>query len=232
MLFNNLSHIRFARRADALAGVNLAKRRAWYADGDGQQGEGAAGGQGANGKTPIESLPPDVQDYIKELRGEAKTARESRTSLQQQLDALNTGRQKELQEQGKWETIAKEKEVEAARLKAFEDRANTLDKIFREGNAERIKSIPDNKKNLVLPLVDVMPPEKLHDYLNANPDLFVKQPAPDFDAGAGAGGGNGGSQPVKLTDVQKEYAKAAGMTDKEYAEYLGKRGQPVELKKK
>jgi hypothetical protein len=215
MLLKNTSHIRFARRADALAGVNLAKRRAWFADGDGQQDGGAAGGQGANGKTPIESLPPDVQDYIKELRGEAKAAREERASIKQQLDSLNAGRQTELQKQGQWETIAKEKEAEAARLKAFEERATNLEKMFRASNEERIKTIPDNKKNLVLPLVDVMPPEKLQEYLNANPDLFVKQPAPDYDAGAGAGG-SGGGHAVKLTPEELAMAKRIGVTPEEF----------------
>lgn len=39
-------------------------------------------------RTPIESLPPDVQDYIRTLRGEAKTNREKADEYKGQIDTL------------------------------------------------------------------------------------------------------------------------------------------------
>lgn len=233
MNVNNLFPIRMVRRRDSEQTVSLTKRRAWYADGDGQQGDGAAGsGQstGANGKTPLESLPPDVQDYIKELRVEAKSAREERLALKQQLDAAKTAQQAQLAEQGNFKALAEQHAAEVARLKAFETRAADLDAMIRAGNDERMKTIPDNKKPLVQPLIDALSPEKLQAYLNANPSLFVKDPAPDYDAGAGAG--SGGTPAPKLTDTERDMARLMNVTEKQYSDMKQQRGQPIELVKK
>lgn len=189
---------------------------------NGQQGDGGAGNQGgSNGKTPIESLPIDVQAYIKELREEAKNNRESKTTLQQQLDAAKTAQQAQLAEQGQFKTLAEQHAVEVARLKAFEGRTTELEQIIRASNDERIKSIPDNKKALVQPLIDILAPDTLQVYLNANPSLFVKEPAPDYNAGAGANGGGGNGAP-KLTVDEQEAAKRMGITAEEYAKAKAK----------
>lgn len=209
MIVKNLSRIRMARRSKREESINLAQRRLWFAVGDGQQGEGDAGNQGgSNGKTPIESLPADVQDYIKSLREEAKTYRESKTALQQQVDAVKQAQQDQLKKQGNFEALAQERAAEVERLKAFEERAATYEKVIRDGNAKRIESIPDTKKQLVLPLVDALSPEKLQEYLNANPDLFVKTPAPNYDGGAGVGGSGGKGEP-KVTDEDRRQAAIA-----------------------
>ena len=174
-----------------------------------RQGEGGAGNQGgSNGKTPIESLPADVQDYIKSLREEAKTYRETKTTLQQQLEAIKQAQQTQLAEQGNFKTLSEQRAAEIERLKAFEERSATYEKVIRDGNAKRIEMIPDSKKQLVLPLVDALSPEKLQEYLNANPDLFVKQPAANYDAGAGGNGGSGKGEP-KVTDEDRRQAAIA-----------------------
>ncbi len=185
-------------------------------DENGQQGNGEAGGQaGASGKTPLESLPADIQAYIKELRDEAKNYRESKTTLQQQLDTTKAAQQAELAKQGNFETLARQHEAEVARLKPVEQRAAALEQVIRTSNEARIKGIPDNKKNLVQPLVDVLPPEKLQEYLNANPDLFVKEPAANYDAGAGAGSG-GNPNAIKLDADEVAMAKRMGVTPEDY----------------
>jgi len=79
-------------------------------------------------------------------------------------------------------------------------------------------------------LIDALSPEKLQAYLNANPTLFVKDPAPDYDPGKG-NGGSGGNPLPKLTDEERALAKAMRVTEKQYAELKQQRGQPIELQK-
>lgn len=216
MIVERPTAIRVVRRRDSECIINLAKWRTWYADANGQD-EGAAGNgsSGTSGKTPLESLPPDVQDYIKELRGEAKTARENRQSLQAEIDAMKTANQKTLAEQGNFKALHEQSAAEVARLKLVEERAAALDKVIRSSNEERIKAIPDSKKALVQPLIDVLPPEKLQEYLNVNPSLFTKEPAPDYDAGRGSGGSGGASTP-KLTAEEQEIVAKSGMKPEDY----------------
>lgn len=211
MIVKHMSPVRMARRGNLEASISLKQRRTWFAQGDGQQGEGDKTGQtgGSNGKTPIESLPADVQEYIKSLREEAKTNRETKTTLQQQLDAIKQAQQTQLAEQGNFKTLAEQRAAEVERLKAFEERAATYEKVIRDGNKARIETIPDSKKALVTPLIDALSPEKLQEYLNANPSLFVKEPAANYDAGAGgSGGGNKPNEP-KVTDEDRRQAEAA-----------------------
>ncbi len=187
-------------------------------DENGQQGEGGAGNQGgSNGKTPIESLPQDVQEYIKSLRSEAE---KTRKDAKQQLDEIRSGQQKQLEEQGNYKKLAEDRAAELAALKPFKDRTEALENVIRASNEARIKTIPDMNKNLVQPLIDVLPPERLQDYLNANPNLFVKPDAPNYDAGAGANGGSSGTS--KLTAEETEIAKRMGMSPEDYAKAKAK----------
>jgi hypothetical protein len=227
--------IRTARRSGATT-INLAKRRTWYGEGDGageqqgQQGEGEG-----SVPTTIEGWQKLAEAREKRLKERDEAIKQLKTqfgSVNERLTAKEQAEQKRLLEQGNFQELAQQRLVEVESLKPIAERAAALEKIIRSSNEERIKTIPDSKKNLVQPLIDVLPPEKLQEYLNANPDLFVKTPAPDFDAGAGAGGSGSGGQAVRLTEDQKQMAKLAGMTEKEYADYLGKKGQPVEQKKK
>ena len=113
-------------------------------------------------------------------------------------------------------------------MKAIEERSTQLENVIRQLNEERIKAVPESMRGII---PTDYPPEKLQEWLVKNAALLVKEPAVNFDACAG---GSGGSPvlPVKLTQEQKEMARLAGMTEKEYADYLGKKGQPVEPKKK
>lgn len=225
MIVNGLSRLHMTRRRDSECPINLTKWRAWFTDEDGGgQGEGATGGQsGTNGKTPIETLPPDVQEYIKELRAEAKTARENRKTLQEQIDTMRAAQNKQLEEQGNFKALHEQASVKIAQLEPAVQRLEEIEKTIRKDNEVRIATIPDSKKPLIQPLIDVLSPEKLQAYLNANPSLFVKEPAPSFDGGKGSGGGSGERQ-VQVTDEDKRQAAAANaMGHKITAEDIAKR---------
>ncbi len=207
MKFNNLSVIRTERRLDAEAQINLAQRRAWFADEDSEQGDGNKPGQGgANGMTPIESLPADVQEYIRSLRDEAAT---SRKTLKEKLDAVAAAQQDELKKKGNFETLAEQRAAEVEALKPYKERTEALETIIRSSNEERIKTIPDNKKPLVKVLVGKLSPEDMQQYLNENPSLFVTEPPPNYDAGVVVGGSGGGKGEPKVTDEDRRQAAIA-----------------------
>lgn len=162
--------------------------------------------------------PSSVEDALKIITALEKRLEERDSALKEtkrEKDSLTAAQRKQLEEQGNYKVLAEQSAAEVLQLKAFKERAEILETIIRAGNEERIKTIPDNKKALVQPLLDALSPEKLQNWLNANPSLFVKEPAPNYDAGAGSGGpGNAAS---KLSADEVETAKRFGLTPEEYA---------------
>ena len=212
---NRLSFIRTARRSNVEGSIKLTQRRMWFAEEGGQQGTGEASGQGGsstNGKTPIESLPADIQDYIKSLRNEAADARKK---AKEELENIRAAQNQELTKKGEFERLYNDTATEVARLKPYEERATLYEKIIRDSNEERIKNIPDSNKKLVEPLLKVLTPDALQTYLNLNPELFVKPDAPRYDAGAGGSGGSSSAAP-KLTQEELDLAKRMGMKPEDY----------------
>jgi hypothetical protein len=169
-----------------------------------------------------------LQKRLKEREEKIDLLSKTNSSLDERIKAIETAQREKLEKDGDFRSLAEQRAADIEKYKPLAERASALEAIIRESNEARIKAVPDAMKALI---PSDYPPERLQAWLNANASLLTKEPAPNYDAGAGGNGGSG-SQSVKLTDVQKEYAKAAGMTEKEYAEYLAKRGQPVELKKK
>jgi len=176
--------------------------------------------QGSNGNKPDGKYNPStIEDALKIITALEKRIDERDSELKQtksEKEKLTAAQRKQLEEQGNYKQIADDAAAEVAQLKAFKERAEALETIIRAGNEERIKTIPDNKKALVQPLIEALSPEKLQNYLNQNPSLFVKEPAADYDAGAGAGG-RGGNGVNKLTAEEIETARRHGMTAEEFA---------------
>lgn len=203
--------IRTARRSTLEASISLKQRRSWFAEGD------DAGDQ-QNGQQGESELPTTIEGWQKLAEAREKRLRErddkikqlstQYSTLNERLTAKEQAEQKRLQDQGNYQELAQQRLVEVESLKPVAERAAIYEKIIRTSNEERIKAIPDNKKNLVKPLIDALPPEKLQEYLNANPDLFVKEPAPNYDAGAGGNGGGGKGEP-KVTDDDRRQAAIA-----------------------
>ncbi len=174
--------------------------------GEQQNGQQASGEQ-ATGKYN----PSSVEDALRIIAALEKRLGERDTELDRtktELKGLSSAQKKQLEEQGNFKKLYEDNAAEAAALKPFKERTEALEKIIRGSNDARIATIPDAKKNLVKPLIDVLPPEKLQEYLNANPDLFVKDPAPNYDAGAGGSGGKGANEP-KVTDEDRRQAQVA-----------------------
>ena len=137
-------------------------------------------------------------------------------SLSERLSAIEQGTRKRLEEEGNYRELANKHAADLESLKPLAERAQALEAIIRESNEARIKSVPENMRNLIP--VDYAP-ERLQAWLNANEGLLRRSPAPDFDAGAG---GSGGSASTKLTDDQRAMAKRFGMTEEQYIAQLKK----------
>lgn len=146
--------------------------------------------------------------------------------LTDDIDALKRGQQKQLEEQGQFKVVAEQRAQEIAELTAHKARAEALEKMIRESNAERVKKVPETMRELVP--VDYSP-ETLAAWLDKNWERLTKAPAPNIDAGAGGGSGNGGSTLPKLTDQERELARYFGMKDEEYATLKAAKGQPMTL---
>jgi pyruvate dehydrogenase E2 component (dihydrolipoamide acetyltransferase) len=116
---------------------------------------GPAPASAGNDRTPIESLPGDVQEYIRTLRGEAKTYREERDTFKGQIDTL-TPYQQQVEalrasltgEGGKAPATADElqKQIEATQTEA--QQAKQEADAARRGLAlVRVASLPDVQVN-------------------------------------------------------------------------------------
>jgi hypothetical protein len=80
-------------------------------------------GQQQQQKTDISSLPPDVQDYIRLLRDEAKTTRQQ---LEAEARAKQQADEDRLKRQGEFQKLAEQREAEVNRLKTYETRFTSL----------------------------------------------------------------------------------------------------------
>lgn len=179
---------------------------------NGQQGEG----QKPDGKYN----PSTLEDALKIIGALTKRVDEREAEANRyksERDTLTVAQRKQLEDQGNFKTIAEQQAIDLARLKPIEERAAALEKIIRESNDARIKSVPDQYKNMI---PTDYPPEKLQTWLNANEALLVKQPAPNYDAGAGMGGVGVGQ--VKLSADEIETAKKSGMTPEQFAKAKAK----------
>lgn len=178
------------RRPGADALVNLSRRRVWFADppppADDKKDD-AKKPEDKGDENPIkglDALPEDVRDYIKSLRAEAKERREKLATLEKQQADAEAARKaaeaKEAEKKGEWEKLAKEREVEIERLKAFEAQATQLVESLKATNAARIAKLPEAVRSLA---PTDYAPEKLAKWLDENESKLVKPPAPNLNPG-------------------------------------------------
>ena len=173
-------------------------------------------GQEAPVTDSIDSLPDWAQKLIKELRDEAAKHRVKAKTAEEKA-ALEAERlQKEaLAKQGEFEQLYNKTAAELEAEKAFRKRAGLLEEKISATNTSRIERIPEGMRSVI---PTDYPPEKLSEWLDANERLLTKADPPPRDGGRT--GDNGHVITPKLTDVQIEMAKQAGLTPAEYAKYM------------
>lgn len=224
-----------ARRTGAEAGIRLNKRRAWYAEDAGSDSQQPD--QQQDGGTDGRYNPKDLSEAMKIIEalnkrvGERdeviKTLKPQVGTLQQQMESLLAAQRKKLEQDGNHEQLARDYLAQLEILKPQADLAKQYEAKIREGNERRIAAIPEQLRSQI-PIK--YSPVDLSEWLDTNAPQLTKPPAPNFEAGAGGGRGRGESF-TELTEQEKAFAQAAGMTFERYAEMKKQKGQPLEMKK-
>lgn len=165
----------------------------------------------------IDSLPGPAQEYIKKLRAEAAA---NRVKAKEEEAARIKREQEALAEQGKWKELAESRAKEVERLQAVQDELDSTKAIIEASNKARIERIPEDMRSLVP--VDYLSPRDLAKWLDANESRLTKPAAPNLDAGAGVSGGGG---QVRLTEDQRNLARALGISEEKMIEQIKRENQ-------
>lgn len=96
-------------------------------------------------KVPIESLPQPIQDYIKELRSQAK---ESRKQLEVEARARQATEEAKLREQGEYKKLAETHEARVRELEPIAERYTALSSLVAEQINVEVKNWPATVKAL------------------------------------------------------------------------------------
>lgn len=202
--------LKTTRRDGAESSVNLAKRRAWFADENAQAGSGQTGtGASSAGTQNTEHMIPKSR-----LDEALERARKAEEMLAQVQTTAQAAEQERLKKQGEWQQIADNALKENEVLKSFRQRTEMLEGTIKAANEALIAQVPDSMKKLIP--VDY-PPERLQLWLNENWRMLTVPPSPNIDAGAGVGSG---AKPINLTPEQLQVAKQLGVSPEAYAKRL------------
>lgn len=159
----------------------------------------------------FKGLPPEVQRYIDDLRGENAKWRveKKRAEENARKDA-----EKRMAEQEQWKELA---ESRAAKLAEVEPKAERALAAFEALIDARLKRIPaDVRKRTVDPIRTNMDSVAFVEWLDANEDLLTLKPAPNLEAGAGAPT-SGKAAASALTADELAIAKAMNVSPEQYA---------------
>ena len=167
--------------------------------------------QQQTGKTPLDTLPPDVQSYIDELRREnAKHRTAARTAEKAARDA----EEKRMAEQQEWKTLAEARAARLAELEQIQAQAEEIQATFTASMEHRLKQVPsDVLKNTVEPIRAAMSPVQFSKWLDANMELLSTKKAPNLDAGSVSNSGT----TTRLTPAELQMAQNMGISPDAYA---------------
>lgn len=166
------------------------------------------------GKTPIDSLPADIQEYIRQLRKEAESAKDKAKAEKERLQQEASNAEKtRLAEQQEWQKLAERLQAEQEALKPKLSEAETYRAAVDSTVKARIAALPAQFRNLV---PDFDNPLKTMQWLDANASILQTPAAPQLDAGAQ---GDASKALPRLTPEEQQLASMAGMTAQQFAEY-------------
>lgn len=218
------AHKRLAIRWPGATSAMLWKRRAWYADEAGTTGGDAADTTNAGDAAQnIDALPAWAKGMIADLR---KEAGDHRVKAKKESEARVAAEAAALTEQGKYKELWEKAAPELEALRKAAERATALETKIQATNDARILRIPQQWHSAI---PKGYSPEQLSEWLDTNEQLFAKKPAPNLDGGAGNDGSGSSAQLPKLTDLEKELAKLAGITPEAYAKRKAEKSQPPNL---
>lgn len=194
--------------------------------------EGDGGQQGTSSKQP--GTLEDALKYISALEkrigersDESKKRGDELQQLRDELKELQDFRQKSLEQQGQYQTIAEERAKKITELQREAELRKKYEALVQNQVDSALAQLPEDSRDL---LPEGLTLDQQLTLLNKLVPKLTRPPAPDYDAGAG--GFSGGVRLPTLTAYEKEIAAASGMSEKEYAEFKAKQGQAITLNKK
>src|SRR5258708_13818767 len=94
-------------------------------------------------RTPIDSLPADIQDYIKRLRDEAEEANKAKKA---EVHAKQLADELRLKEQGEFKTLAEKHEARVKALEPISERYTQLATLVASQIEAQVKDWPQEVK--------------------------------------------------------------------------------------
>jgi hypothetical protein len=165
--------------------------------------------QPSTSRTAIDSLPPDIQSMIHELREENKDRRNKQAAADK---AAQAAEEKRLADNAEWQKLAEARQKRLDELEPIAAQHGTIEAAFNASLDNRLKLIPDDiRKELVDPVRKGMNPVDFSDWLDKNGPRLQVRPAPPLDGGAGRSGGTTASPFGQPTQVDVDMAKATGI---------------------
>lgn len=192
------------------SGESLRKWRRWYAEGDGQQGDKLDPNNPAD-LDAAKKIIASFQKRIDEREATIAELRQSSGTLSDQVKAIQDAQRKQLEEQGNYSELAKQRAAEVELLKPKAQIADDAAAFLKDLNDQTTAGIPELYRKLVPDFGDSYEAQKRKAaWLRENMTLLTKPAPPNFDGGAGAGGGSGGrGSEIKVTDDDKRQAEIA-----------------------
>lgn len=217
-------------------GVSLRKWRRWYAEGDGQQGQGQGSGYNPSTIEEAQKIIAALEKRVGERDTTINELKQSSGTLADQLNAIQDAQRKQLEEQGNYSELAKQRLAEIELLKPKASQAEDAAAFLKDLNDQTTAGIPEHYRKLVPDFGDSYEAQKRKAaWLRENMTLLTKPPAPNFDGGAGSGSGGssgGRGNEIKVTDEDKRQADiAASQGYNVKAEDIAKRREAMKADK-
>jgi hypothetical protein len=103
-------------------------------------------GQPQQQKTTMDNLPPDIQEYIRDLRKESE---DRRKELEAKVKAEQEKDQQEQIKQGEWQKVAEQREAQLKEVEPVKARYDALSTLLSDQIKAQVKDWPKEVKDLL-----------------------------------------------------------------------------------
>lgn len=146
-------------------------------------------------KTPLTSLPPDVQQYIDELRGEAEKYRKEKKAAEA---AAAKAEEEKLTQNQEWQKLAEQRGKRIADLEPVAQQLDEIKAAFEATLTAKLEALPEDVRKELEPVRASMKPVEFSKWLDVMIPRFTRKPA-NLDAGAG---GTNGKRTLGKSDIK------------------------------
>ena len=136
-------------------------------------------------KTPLTSLPPDVQQYIDDLRQEAEKYRKEKKAAEL---AAKAAEEATLAKNQEWQKLAESRAQRLAELEPVSQQYDEIKTAFETTLTAKLAALPEDVRQELEPVRTSMKPVEFSKWLDAMIPRFTHKP-PNLDAGAGGTSG-------------------------------------------